>query len=305
MLQYIFKRLGASCIVLLLITIITFFIIQLAPGGPEILMDENLSESDKLQIRQNLGLDKPVSVQYALGTSFSEKEPVIDILKHRLPNTLLLSVSALVFAILIGIPLGIYSAYRPNTSLDYALSFLSMVGISIPSFWIGIMLIILLSVNLRVLPSAGMYNLGADKTLIDLVRHMIIPVFVSALSPLAQIVRYTRSSMLEVLNLDYIRTARAKGLKENKVLFIHALKNSLIPIITVIGLTIPYLVAGTVIVEKIFAWPGMGRLMADSAFKRDYPVVMGVTLLVSVIVVTANLVIDIIYGYLNPKIRLE
>lgn len=315
MLKYVIKRLGASCIVLLLITIITFTIIQMAPGGPEILLDEQLSEGDRQQIRQNLGLDKPIYVQYVLwlksslkgdlGVSFSEREPVLNIMKHRLPNTLLLTTSALMFAILVGIPLGIYSAYKPNSLLDYILSFFSMIGLSIPSFWFGIMLIILLSVDLNILPSAGMYSLGADKTFYDLLSHMIIPVFVSSLSPLAQIVRYTRSSVLEVLNLDYIRTARAKGLTENKVLFIHALRNSFIPVVTVIGLMIPYLVGGSVIIEKIFAWPGMGRLIADAAFKRDYPVVMGSTLLVATIVIGANLMIDILYGYLNPKIRLE
>lgn len=313
--RYIVKRLLISSVVLVLVTMFTFTIVQLAPGGPEILLDETLTEADRQQIRASLGLDEPIPVQYGkwflnlirgdMGTSFSERSPVSQMLAQRLPNTLLLTVSSLIMAVLIGVPLGIYSAYRPNSPLDYGLSFFSMVGLSVPSFWFGIILIITFAVNLGVLPSAGMYTTGAGRTLPDLLQHMVMPAFVSMLSPLAQIVRYTRSSVFEVLNLDYIRTARAKGMTERRTLFCHALKNSLIPVITTVGLMIPHLVGGSVIVEKIFAWPGMGRLIADAAFKRDYPVVMGATFLVAVIVVGANLFIDIIYGFLNPKIRLE
>ena len=315
MARYIAKRLLISCIVLVLVTMFTFTIAQFALGGPEILMDESLSESDREAIRAELGLDQPVPVQYvkwftnlmrgSLGTSFSEKTPVSEMLAQRIPNTLLLTVSSLILATLIGIPLGIYSADRPNSPLDYGLSFISMIGLSIPTFWFGIMLILVFSVNLGILPSAGMYSTGMDRSLPDLLRHMIMPAFVSMLSPLAQIVRYTRSSVLEVLNLDYIRTARAKGTTEKRVLFAHALKNSLIPVVTAIGLMLPHLVGGSVIIEKIFAWPGMGRLIADAAYKRDYPVVMGATFVVALMVIGINLLIDIIYGFLNPKIRLE
>ena len=313
--RYVAKRLLISSIVLILVTIFTFTIVQLAPGGPEILMDETLSESDREALRESLGLNEPIPVQYIrwfmnliqgnMGVSFSEKTAVSDMLIQRIPNTLLLSVTALILASLVGIPLGIYSAYRPNSPLDYGLSFISMVGLSVPAFWFAIVLIIAFSVNLGILPSSGMYSVGMERTLPDLMKHMLMPAFVSMLSPLAQIVRYTRSSVLEVLNLDYIRTAKAKGMTERRVLFFHALKNSLIPVITAIGLMLPHLVGGSVIVEKIFAWPGMGRLIADAAFKRDYPVVMGATFIVALIVIGVNLLIDIIYGFLNPKIRLE
>ena len=315
MARYIIRRLLISCVVLILITMFTFIIIQLAPGGPEILLDESLTEADRQALRMQLGLDKPILVQYAkwitnmikgdMGISFSEKTHVSEMLSRRIPNTLILTLSSLALAIALGVPLGIYSASRPNSFLDYVFSFFSMVGLSIPSFWFSVLLIIVFSVTFRLLPSAGMYTVGGDRSFQDLLRHMLMPMFVSMLSPLAQIVRYTRSSMLEVLNLDYIRTARAKGMPERRTMFVHALKNSLIPVITAVGLMLPSMVGGSVIIEKIFAWPGMGRLIADAAFKRDYPVVMGATFVVALMVLLANLVIDIIYGLLNPKIRLE
>lgn len=315
MLKYTIKRLGSSAIVMILITMITFTIIQLAPGGPAILLDEQLTEEDRQQIRANLGLDKPIAVQYALwakalatgdlGNSYLEREPVMNLLSRRLPNTAMLAGAALALAIVIGIPVGILSASRTYSVWDYTVTFFSMVGISIPNFWFGLLMIILFSVTLGWFPSAGMYTLGGDKGLVDLLHHMIMPALVLAFSPLATVARYTRSSMLGVIKLDYIRTAKAKGLSERKVLFKHALKNALIPVVTVVGLLLPQLVGGSVIIEKIFAWPGMGRLAADAAFRRDYPVIMGVTIVVAVAVVLVNLLTDLLYAYLNPKIRWE
>lgn len=315
MLKYTIRRLGSSAVVMVLITMITFAIIQLAPGGPAILLDEQLTEEDRQQIRANLGLDKPIPVQYLywakslatgdLGISYLEREPVSDLLARRLPNTVMLAGVSLAMAILIGIPVGILSASRTYSVWDYTVTFFSMVGISIPNFWFGILMIILFSVTLGWLPSAGMYTLGGDKGLGDLIQHMLMPALVLAFSPLATVARYTRSSMLGVIKLDYIRTAKAKGLSERKVLFKHALKNALIPVVTVVGLLLPQLVGGSVIIEKIFAWPGMGRLAADAAFRRDYPVIMGVTIIVAMMVVLVNLITDLMYAYLNPKIRWE
>lgn len=315
MLRYIAKRLLISCMVLFIVTIFTFVIIQIAPGGPEILMDEQYNDEDRAEIRESLGLDQPLYIQYVkwfknlikgdFGTSFSENVPVSEMLARRIPNTLYLMGAALFFAVIIGVPLGIYSACKPNSAGDYMLSVGSMVGLSIPSFWFGIILIIVFSIELKILPSSGMYTVGAERTFGDLAKHMVMPVLVSMLSPIATIVRYTRSSTLEVLNLDYIRTARAKGLTENRTLFGHALKNAMIPVVTAIGLMIPRLISGSVIVEKIFSWPGMGRLISDAAFKRDYPVVMGATFVVATMVIAVNLLTDIFYGFLNPKIRLE
>lgn len=315
MLRYTVRRLGASALVMILITMITFAIVQLAPGGPAIMLDEQLSQEDRDEIRANLGLDKPLPVQYYrwakslltgdLGNSYMEREPVSHLLAQRLPNTAILAGAALLLAVAVGIPVGILSAARTYSWWDYGFTFLSVLGISIPTFWFGILLIILCSVNLGLLPSAGMYTLGAGKQLGDLLLHMAMPTLVLALSPLAEIARYTRSSMLNVIKLDYIRTARAKGVVEYRVLFRHTLKNALIPVVTVIGLLLPHLVGGSVIIEKIFAWPGMGRLAADAAFKRDYPVVMGITVLIALVVVAGNLITDLLYGYLNPRIRWE
>lgn len=300
---------------MVLITIITFVIIQLAPGGPEILLDEQLSEADRAQIRANLGLDKPVFVQYLywfeslltgdLGVSYMEREPVKTLIGRVFPNTALLSGAALLVAVLIGIPSGILAATRPNTMLDYTSTFFSVAGISVPSFWFGIVLMIIFSVQLGWLPSAGMYSLGGDRTVGDLLLHMIMPTFVLALSPLAEISRYTRSAVLGAIEQDYVRTARAKGLSERIIVYKHVLKNALIPVVTVVGLLFPHLAGGTVIIEKIFAWPGMGRLAADAAFRRDYPVIMGITVVISLVVVVANLLTDLLYGLLNPRIRWE
>ena len=315
MFRYIAKRLIVSCIVLILVTVFTFVIVQTAPGGPEILMDVDLNDEDRAEISASLGIDQPLHIQYVkwlgnlvrgdFGTSFSQKVPVSDLLAEKIPNTLYLTVAALILAIIIGVPLGIYSALKPNSLGDYLLSTGSMIGLSIPAFWFSIILVIIFSINLRVLPSAGMYTIGAEKSFGDLLKHMMLPAFVSMLSPQATIMRYTRSSTLEVLNNDYIRTARAKGLSERRILYGHALKNALIPVVTAIGLMIPSLISGSIIVEKIFAWPGMGRLISDSAFNRDYPVVMGATFIVAVMVIVANLITDVIYAFLNPRIRLE
>jgi peptide/nickel transport system permease protein len=292
---------------------ITFAIIQLAPGGPAILLDDRLTQDDRDQIRRNLGLDRPIPVQYFLwsraliqgdlGNSYLQREPVMTVITRRFPNTVLLAGVSLALAIIVGIPLGILAATRANSLSDYVSTLFSVVGISVPPFWLGILMIILFSVNLGLLPSAGMYTLGGARTPLDLAAHLVMPALVMALAPLATVVRYTRSSMLGVIRLEYVRTARAKGLSNRVVLYRHALRNALVPIVTVIGLQLPQFLGGSVIVERIFAWPGMGRLAADAAFGRDYPVVMGVTVVVTLIVVAANLLTDLLYGFLNPRIR--
>ena len=313
MVAYSFRRLGSSLLTMIFTTMITFAIIQLAPGGPAILLDDRLTQDDRDQIRRNLGLDQPIPVQYFLwssalvqgdlGTSYLQREPVTTLIAQRFPNTVLLAGVSLALAIIAGIPLGILAATRANSLPDYVSTLFSVLGISVPPFWLGILMIILFSVSLGLLPSAGMYTLGRDRTLLDLVGHLAMPAFVMALAPLATVVRYTRSSMLGVIRLEYIRTARAKGLSDRVVLYRHALRNALVPIVTVIGLQLPQFLGGSVIVERIFAWPGMGRLAADAAFGRDYPVVMGVTVVVTLIVVVANLLTDLLYGFLNPRIR--
>lgn len=304
-----------AVVVLLVVALVTFGLIQLAPGGPEILMDPDLSETDRDLMIKSLGLDRPVWEQFLrwigalvrgdLGTSFTDGRPVAKLIWERLPATLLLSSVGLVLSILVAIPLGVFSALRPYTWTDHLATLFSFFGISIPGFWFGIILILIFSIKLGLLPSAGMYTPGLPPTWSDLASHLIMPAFVLATAYMAQLMRYTRASMFNAMRQDYVRTARAKGLIEAIVIYKHTLRNALIPVVTVIGLLLPRLVGGTVITETIFAWPGMGRLAVDAAFQRDYPVVMGVTLLFSVSVVVANLVIDLLYPLIDPRLRLD
>lgn len=307
-------RFFQAVVVLIIVALVTFTVIQLAPGGPEILMDPDLSEEDRVLIIKSLGIDRPIWEQFArwvwsllqgdLGTSFTDGRPVIKLVFERLPATLLLSAVGLFISILIAIPLGVLSSLRPYTWMDNLATFFSFFGISIPGFWFGIILIMIFSIKAGLLPSAGMYTPGVPQTWADLMAHMAMPAFVLATAYMAQLMRYTRASMFNAMRQDYVRTARSKGLLESIVTYKHALRNAMIPVVTVIGLLLPRLVGGTVITETIFAWPGMGRLAVDAAFKRDFPVVMGVTILFSVSVVLANLLIDLIYPLLDPRIRL-
>jgi peptide/nickel transport system permease protein len=213
--------------------------------------------------------------------------------------------AGLLLTLLAGIPLGVAAATRPRSLLDHAATIASGVGVAIPGFWFGIMLIILFAVWLHLLPSAGMYTPGGPQTLADLLRHLVMPTLVIATFSLPQVTLFARASVLETLRQDYVRTARAKGLDERRVLFRHGLRNALIPVLTVIGLLVPRLVGGAVITETVFAWPGMGRLSADAAFGRDYPLIMGITMVVSVVVIVSNLLTDIAYTAVDPRIRLE
>lgn len=314
MLNYIIRRLLQTGVVLAIITVVTFTIIHLAPGGPEILLDERLTEEDRQILRKAMGLDKPLHIQYFnwvrsiavgdFGYSFMEGLPVIDLLARRLPNTIRLAAAALLLSVCIGIPLGVVSAVNKNTAIDRFATFFAFIGISTPSFWLALTGIIVFAVNLRVLPASGMGPLGGDVSFLRGLKYMVMPVFVLSLSPLAQIVRYTRSSVLTVLGEDYVRTAKAKGVKENVILFRHVLRNAFNPVLTLLGLLIPPLIGGSVIVEQIFAWPGMGRLAVDAALKRDYPIVMGITVVICLIVALTNLVVDLFYGVLDPRVRL-
>jgi len=312
---YLARRVVQSFLVLVLISVTIFIIIHLAPGGPAILVAADLTPADRQYIMRNLGLDQPLSVQLLkwfstvargdFGRSINDQRPVLDLIRERLPATLLLSATALAVAIAAGVPLGVAAARRPGSWIDHSATGLSVFGIAIPSFWLGIMLILLLSVRWRILPSAGMSTIGATPSLGDLARHLLMPTFVLALFYLAQIAAYSRSSMLDVLHRDYIRTARAKGTGERVVLFRHAMRNALIPVVTIVGLLIPRLVGGAAITETIFSWPGLGRLAIEAAFKRDYPLIMGITVVFAVAVVVSNLLVDIAYGLLDPRVKLN
>jgi peptide/nickel transport system permease protein len=312
---YVIGRLGQAAALLLVMSAVVFAVVHAAPGGPAILNNPEIDPRVAQEMARNLGLEDPLPVQYGrwlgnllrgkLGRSYQHQLPVEQLILERLPATLLLTASGLFLSILLAIPIGVLSATRPYSLLDRLATLGAFIGVSVPVFWLGIILIIVFSVELNWLPSAGMYTVGVPFSVGDLLAHLVLPSLVVASFPLAQLVRYTRSALLEVVRQDYIRTARAKGLSEGQVLTRHALRNALIPVVTVVGLLVPRLVGGAAITETVFAWPGMGRLAVDAAFTRDYPLVMGITLLMSAVVVLTNLLTDVLYVYLDPRIRFD
>jgi peptide/nickel transport system permease protein len=312
---YVARRLLQGLAVLFVVSVVVFVIVHAAPGGPELLNQPDMDPSVAREMRASLGLDDPLPAQYGrwirnavagnFGKSYQHGLPTTQLLRDRIPNTLLLSGSALVMAVLLAVPLGTISALYRYSWLDYLATVIAFAGVSIPVFWLAILMIIVFSVQLGWLPSSGMVTVGVAFSLRDLVAHLVMPALVLATFPLAQLTRYVRSSMVDVLAQDYIRTARAKGLPETALLARHALRNALIPMLTVLGVLTPRLLGGAVITETIFAWPGLGRLAVDAAITRDYPVIMTVTLLVSALVVVSNLITDLLYGIVDPRISLE
>jgi peptide/nickel transport system permease protein len=313
--RYLVRRLIHALITLLLISLITFTIIHLAPGGPSILQDPEMSQEEAAILRRNMGLDQPLYVQYAkwlynilrgdFGRSMLHGQPVLRIIGARLWATVILALAGIIITLAVGLPLGVLCALHRNSWLDRLMTLLTFGTISIPPFWLGIMLILIFAVRLRWLPSAGMQTVGAETVSLDLISHLVMPALVLASFTLAQVIRYTRSSLGDVLRENYILVARAKGLTEHTVLARHALKNALIPVVTIIGLMLPSLIGGAAITETVFAWPGIGRLAVDAAFKRDYPVIMGITILVSIAVIASNLLVDLIYPLFDPRIKMH
>lgn len=315
MLKYVVKRILQAIPLLLLVSMITFLIINLAPGDP-VNMFINPDTSDPVDVemmRHNLGLDKPLPVRYLLwlgnvlqgdlGVSFLHSRPVTELILERVPNTIQLSLVAILLSFMISIPAGIVSAVKRNSIADYSFSTFALIGISLPSFWFGLMLILLFSLKLGWLPSGGMRENFDQYIFMDRLKHIIMPAVVLAMGSMASQMRYMRSSMLEVLRQDYIRTARSKGLAEGIVLFKHALRNSLLPIITMLGFIIPNLVSGAVMTETIFSWPGMGRLSVEATFTRDYPIMLGVIMMSSALIVIGSLIADILYALADPRIK--
>lgn len=306
MFQYVIKRLLSIIPVLFGISLLLFFMLRALPGDPaQVLAGQMATPEDIEIIRHQLGLDKPVYIQYAvflgrlakfdLGRSARTQNPVIQEIWARLPNTMLLAVVAITLACLFGIPAGIISAIKPYTFLDYLVTSAALFGISMPVFWLGLMLVVVFSIMLPWLPAGGT---GSWK-------HVILPSITLTAFVVAFIARMTRSSMLEVLSQDYTTTARSKGLKEKVVVIKHALKNALIPIITVVGLQFGMLLGGAVLTETVFAWPGVGRLIVDSILARDYPVIQGTILIFGLIYTLINLMVDVIYAYVDPRIRYD
>ncbi|AJY75695.1 ABC transporter permease [Paenibacillus beijingensis] len=315
MTEYLIRRIIQSVVVLFLITLVTFGLIHAAPGGPtQIFLSPGLSqEAAKIQAH-NLGLDRPVYIQYIrwlgdllqgdLGYTFKNHIPVGKILWPTVGNTIVLMGAAWILSLVIAIPWGIYNSTVEYGFSDQTASFISYVGFAMPTFWFGILLQELFSLRLDWLPLSDMWTMGKEGNLGDLFMHLILPVTVLTLGFLASYVKYARASMLEVLEQDYIRTARAKGVKETRVVFRHALRNALIPIITVLGLDLSILVGGAALTENVFNWPGMGRLFVEMAMSREYSVLMAITIVVAVMVVVGNLIADILYAIVDPRVQL-
>jgi peptide/nickel transport system permease protein len=319
--RYIVRRVLLAIPLLWALATITFFLVRLAPGDPLALYyNPEIDPSVMAAVRERLGLDQPLHIQYVkwlgalaqgeLGVSFKHHRPVAEILAETLPNTLLLTSLALVFDLGLGVLIGVLAAARQYSRLDHTTSLIALFLYSMPGFWLGLMMIILFALKLGWLPASQMESVDAEflplgPRLLDRAAHLVMPVFVLGIASAASVARYMRGSLLEVIRQDYVRTARAKGLPERRVVFGHALRNALLPIITLLGLYLPFLISGAVVTETIFAWPGMGRLTIDAIFSRDYPVVMAANLLAGVMVVFGNLLADVLYGIADPRIRFE
>ncbi|MFZ5879973.1 MAG: ABC transporter permease [Chloroflexota bacterium] len=323
MANYILRRLAQAVFTLFVISIMLFGLISAVPGGIMSAYSENpdMSPEDLARIKAKYGLDDPVPVRYAKwlgnavmgdwGNSFVSKRPAMTEIAERLPNTLLLMGVMMVVTLLIAIPLGILSALKQYTWFDHVTTTIAFAGQSLPVFWFGLLLIIVFAVTLKgadgrpLLPGSGMATLGKPFSLVDRIEHLILPVTMLAFVSAAGYMRYMRSSMLDVIHEDYVRTARAKGLRETLVIYKHALRNSLIPLVTLIGLDLPALFGGALFTETMFAWPGIGRLYFNAALKTDYPVVMAVLMIYSALVILSSLLVDVVYASLDPRIRLS
>lgn len=311
---YLLRRVLQSIPTLLLITVITFSLTMLLPGDPALALLGEEQARDKVAydaIRKELGLDQPLPVQYVrwlgrtlrgdFGESARTKEPVIDSIKARLPITLELVLLAMIVGVLIAFPVGIISAVRPNSKVDLAGTVLAVSGLALPSFWLGIMLILVFGLWLRWLPPSGFIPLADDPA--QNIKLMLLPALTLGVELSASLTRQIRSSLLEVLHQEYIVTARARGLREQRVVVRHALQNALIPVVTILGLQFGRLFGGAVVIETVFALPGLGRLAADAIFFRDFPSLQGVVIVLAIAVLVSNLVTDLLYSYLDPQIR--
>lgn len=301
---YLLRRLGLTVPTLIGVTVVVFALIRLIPGDPaRLILGLQASEDEVERVRVELGLDRPLHVQYGryfarllrgdLGQSAVTRDPVIHEIAARLPATAQLAVASIVVATAVGMTAGIVSATRQYSAMDYLVMTVALFGVSLPVFWLGLMLMLLFSVHLRWLPAGG-YGTPA---------HLILPTVALAAFSIAIIARMTRSGLLETFNQDYVRTARAKGVRQSTVILRHALKNALIPVITVIGLQFGALLGGAILTETTFAWPGVGRLLVNAITSRDYPVVQGIVLTFAVIFTLVNLAVDLLYAYVDPRIH--
>lgn len=323
MINYIIRRIAGLVPVFFGITIISFFVIHLAPGKPtdiQTSLNPKVSYEARLRLEKLYGLNKPVHVQYFewfkrfatfdFGRSYVDDRPVSEKIKERIPITLLINISSLILILGIGIPIGVISAVKRKSIIDRLTTIFVFIGFSVPEFWLALLLMSFFGISMGILPISGIKSLdfeylSAANKILDVARHLILPVSIAAFGSLAGISRYMRSSMIGVIRQDFIRTARAKGLKEWQVLYKHALKNAILPVITIVGLSIPGLIGGSVIFESIFAIPGMGRLFYDSVMARDYPTIMGILSIGAILTLAGNLLADVAYSYADPRMRLS
>lgn len=319
--SYLLKRLAQIVPIILIIVIVNFFLVHLAPGDPIVYIvgDAPVSEEIVAQLREKLGLDKPLLHQLVIylwnvahgdfGYSYVAREPVLAVIMHRLPATLLLTVTQYILAIVAGLFLGVISAKRQGETADTAITLFSVLGYAVPVFWLGQMLVLIFAHQLGMFPSQGMYSLRYDMTplaaAVDVAWHLVLPCITLAIFNLALIARLTRANMLQCLRLEFVMFARSKGIGETAVVYRHALRNAVLPVVTIIGLNIKTLITGAVLTETVFAWPGIGRLTYEALTARDYPVLMAMFIFVGILVVVANLVTDLAYAYLDPRIRFK
>ena len=343
---YIVRRLIQAIPMLIIVSILLFALVNIAPGGPMSAYSRSnrIPPEKKEAIRRSFGLDKPLPIQYIVwlvgndwmpidtdgngitdsygtrkgvlrgdfGFSYRNREPVIDVILDRLPNTIYLMTVTLIVVGIVAIPIGIISAVKQYSKFDLTATTLSFMGQAIPEFWLGLLLILIFYATLEnpftgdpLFPPGGMYTIGEEFSIWDRIHHLILPVTMGMVGWVAWYSRFLRSSMLDVINQDYIRTARAKGQVEWKVLYKHGLKNALIPLVTMFALDFPYIFAGSLYVELIFSWPGMGRLYYNAATARDYPILLAVLIIGAAIIILSNLLADIAYGFLDPRVRYE
>ncbi|HEX6548587.1 MAG TPA: ABC transporter permease [Candidatus Dormibacteraeota bacterium] len=309
------RRVLQALPLLLGVTFVAFLMINAVPGGPLSAYENNpgITPQDIQRLQHTLGLDQPIWIRYLQwlrhfltgdwGYSYAAHRPVLTMIGERIGNTLLLMGTVYVITLLIAIPIGLFTAVRQYSRADYGVTFLAFAGLSMPTFWLGLLLIIVFGLGLGIFPLGGMSTPGASFDLFDRLHHLVLPVATLSLVGVAHYTRYLRASTLEVLTQDYIRTARAKGLAEEVVLLRHAFRNAALPLVTVAALDLPELFAGALVTEQIFGWPGMGRLFWDSATRSDYPVLMGIVTVSATMIIAANLLADLVHAWLDPRVR--
>ena len=317
MARYIFKRLLIMIPTFLGITILVYVVASMAPGTPldMLLANGPVSQETLELLKEKYGLNQPVIVQYLqwlrnllqgnLGMSYRTSEPVLQMVLNRLGPTLLISIPSIIISVLIAVPMGIFAAMKPNSLVDHVCSGLSFLTVSVPNFFAGLILVYLFAVKLSVLPASGMFTNSNYRTTGNLLLHMILPVTVLVFQQLGDLLRQARGSMIEVMSDDFIRTAKAKGLNKRQTVLRHALRNSLTPVLTTLGMSLPFIVGGAIVTEQIFSWPGLGSLMVLSINARDYPCIMGITVFIAVVVLVGNLLIDLLYSIIDPRIRYQ